>query len=75
MEAFQISRRKVSQCSGIATSTLYRWLHKIEDQKPLGTPVSKTPAEIASLIWEITKANLKKVLQIFSFSCWRLLRT
>jgi transposase len=59
MEAFRISRRKVSQYFGIATSTLYRWLHKIEDQKPLGTPVNKTPAEIASLVWEITKANLR----------------
>jgi transcriptional regulator with PAS, ATPase and Fis domain len=34
MEAFQIPRRKVSQYFGIARSTLYRWLHKIEDQKP-----------------------------------------
>jgi hypothetical protein len=43
---------------GIARSTLYRWLHKIEGQKPSGTPANKTPAEIASLVWEITKANL-----------------
>jgi len=58
MEAFQIPRRKVSRYFGIARSTLYRWLHKIEDQKPSGTPVNKTPKEIASLVWEITKANL-----------------
>jgi transposase InsO family protein len=58
MEAFQIPRRKVSRYFGIARSTLYRWLHKIEDQKPSGTPTNKTPAEVASLVWEITKANL-----------------
>jgi transposase InsO family protein len=58
MEAFQIPRRKVSRYFGIARSTLYRWLHKIEDQEPSGTPANKTPAEIASLVWEITKANL-----------------
>jgi putative transposase len=58
MEAFQIPRRKVSRHFGIARSTLYRWLHKIEDQAPSATPVNKTPAEIALLVWEITKANL-----------------
>ena len=58
MEAFQIPRRKVSQYFGIARSTLYRWLHKIEDQKSSGTAANKTPAEIALLVWEITKANL-----------------
>ena len=58
MEAFRIPRRKVSRYFGIARSTLYRWLHKIEDQKPSGTPANKTPTEIAALVWEITKANL-----------------
>jgi len=43
MEAFQIPRRKVSRYFGIARSTLYRWLHKIEDQKPAGDPANKTP--------------------------------
>jgi len=57
MEAFQIPRRKVSRYFGIARSMLYRWLHKIEDQKPSGTPANKTLTEIASLVWEITKAN------------------
>jgi hypothetical protein len=56
MEAFQIPRRKVSQYFGVARSTLYRWLHKIEDQKPSGTPANRTPAEIALLVWEITTA-------------------
>ena len=59
MEAFQIPRRKVFRYFGIARSTLYRWLHKIEDQKPSAAPANKTPMEIASLVWEITKANLR----------------
>ena len=58
MEAFQIPRRKVSRYFGIARSTLYRWLHKIEDEEFSGTPANKTPTEIATLVWEITKANL-----------------
>lgn len=58
VEAFQILRRKVSRYFGIARSTLHRWLHKIEDEKPSGAPANKTPSEIASLAWEITKANL-----------------
>ena len=58
MEAFQIPRRKVSRYFGIARSTLYRWLHKIEDQKPASSPANKTPTDIATLVWEITRANL-----------------
>ncbi|MFC1739828.1 DDE-type integrase/transposase/recombinase, partial [Planctomycetota bacterium] len=58
METFQIPRRRVTEYLGIAKSTLYRWLHKIEDQKQSGTPANKTPMEIASLVWEITKSNI-----------------
>jgi putative transposase len=58
LEAFQIPRRRVSQYFGIARSTLYRWLHQIEDEEPSGASANKTPVEIASLVWEITKANL-----------------
>ncbi len=58
MEASQIPRRRVSRYFGVARSTLYRWLHKIEDQKSSGTPANKTPMEITTLVWEITRANL-----------------
>jgi len=58
LEAFQIPRRKVSRYFGVARSTLYRWLHQIEDQKPSSSPANKTPTEIATLVWEMTKANL-----------------
>jgi transposase-like protein len=61
LEAFQIPRRRVSRYFGIARSTLYRWLHTIEDQKPSGTPMNKTPTDIAALVWEITEANLSWV--------------
>ena len=58
METFQIPRHKVTEYLGIARSTLYRWLHQIEEQKQSRTPVNKTPMEIASLVWEIIKANI-----------------
>jgi len=58
IEAFQIPRRRVTEHFGVARSTLYRWLHKIEDPKPPGTATNQTPTEIAFLVWEITKANL-----------------
>jgi len=58
MESFQIPRCRVKEYLGIAKSTLYRWLHKIEPQKQSKTPVNKTHTEIASLVWEITKANV-----------------
>jgi len=57
MEIFQVPRRRVTEHLGIAKSTLYRWLHKIEEQIPSRIPANKTPAEIAALVWEITKAN------------------
>ena len=57
METFQIPRRRVTEHLGIAKSTLYRWLHKIEEQKQSKVLANKTPMEIASLVWEITKAN------------------
>jgi transposase InsO family protein len=59
MEAYQIPRRRVTEYFGVARSTLYRWLHKIEDHTRSPTiPANKTPLEIASLVWEITKTNV-----------------
>ena len=58
METYQIPRRRVTEYLGISRSTFYRWLHKIEDQKQSSTPTNKTPMEIASLVWEITKSNV-----------------
>ncbi|MBC8472783.1 MAG: DDE-type integrase/transposase/recombinase [Planctomycetes bacterium] len=58
MEAFQVPRRRVTEHLGIAKSTLYRWLHKIQDQANSRIPANKTLMEIALLVWEITKANV-----------------
>jgi len=58
METYQIPRRRVTEYFGVARSTLYRWLHKIEDQQQTSIPANKTPLEIAVLIWEITKSNI-----------------
>ncbi len=58
METFQIPKCRVTEHLGIAISTLYRWLHKIEEQTPSRIPANKTPMEIASLVWEITRANV-----------------
>jgi len=59
METFQIPRRRVTEYFGIARSTLYRWLHQVEDEKKSPTePPNKTPMEIAALVWEITKINV-----------------
>ena len=62
METYQIPRRKVTEYFGIARSTLYRWLHKIEDQQQTSIPANKTPLEIAVLIWEITKSKACEIL-------------
>ena len=58
IEAFQIPRRRVTEHFRVARSTLYRWLHKIEDQKVSNSPANNTPVQIASLICEITKSNI-----------------
>lgn len=58
MEAFQIPRRRVTEHLGIARSTLYRWLHKIEEQAQSYIPANKTPSEVAAFVWEVTKNNI-----------------
>jgi transcriptional regulator with PAS, ATPase and Fis domain len=50
MEIFQVPRRRVTEYLGIAKSTLYRWLHKIEEKQQSSTPANKTPVEIAALV-------------------------
>ena len=59
MENFQIPRRKITQHLGVSRSTLYRWLHKIQnDSEQTRIPANKTPNDIAALIWEMTKSNI-----------------
>ncbi len=58
IEIFGIARRKVTEHLGVSRSTLYRWLHQINDTRHTRIPANKTPLEIAVLIWEITKSNI-----------------
>ncbi|MFC1652745.1 DDE-type integrase/transposase/recombinase [Planctomycetota bacterium] len=59
IETFQIPRREVTEHLGISRSSLYRWLHKIQDDNEQARiPANKTPNDIAALVWEITKANI-----------------
>jgi len=58
METFQIPRRKITEHLGVSRSTLYRWLHQIDNTSHTLIPASKTPLEIAVLVWEITKSNI-----------------
>ena len=58
METFQIPRRKITEHLGVSRSTLYRWLHQIDDTSHTLTPANKTTLEIAVLVWEITKSNI-----------------
>ena len=48
METFQIPRRKIAEHLGVSKSTVYRWLHKIQDDdKQARVPANKTPKDIA----------------------------
>jgi len=58
IETFGIARRKVTEHLGVSRSTLYRWLHQINDTRHARVPANKTPLEITVLIWEITKSNI-----------------
>jgi transposase InsO family protein len=58
IEAFGIARRKVTEHLGVSRSTVYRWLHQIDDTSHTQNPANKTPLEIAVLIWEITGSNI-----------------
>ena len=59
MEYFQIPRRQVTKTFGIARSTLYRWLKRIDDE-PNSTqhPRNKTPKSLTALVWRISKDNI-----------------
>ena len=59
MEQFQLPRRRVTDYFGVARSTLYRWLDRLDDPQPkAATPANKTSDDIASLVWEIAKVNV-----------------
>jgi transposase InsO family protein len=58
MEIYRIPRSKITEQFGIARSTLYRWLHRLEDDpKDVPQPANKTPMELVRLIWKIIQSN------------------
>ena len=51
MEYFQIPRRQVTKTFGVARSTLYRWLKRIDDETDCARrPWNKTPESLAALV-------------------------
>ncbi|AQQ71443.1 putative transposase OrfB [Limihaloglobus sulfuriphilus] len=57
MENYQIARNKISKHLGVAKSTYYRWLKRIEEKSKNHVPANKTPDDVVSLVWEIARAN------------------
>ncbi len=58
MEYFQIPRRHVTKTFGIARSTLYRWLKRIDDEtNSVEHAWNKTPESLAALIRRISKTH------------------
>ena len=59
METYQIPRRKIAEHLGVSRSTVYRRLHKIQDDRHVHILVNKTPTDIVALVWEIAKSNVR----------------
>ncbi|MCP4752129.1 MAG: hypothetical protein GY866_14630 [Proteobacteria bacterium] len=58
LEYFQIPRRRVTKTFGIARSTLYRWLKRIDDgTDSVRQPWNRTPELPTALVWRISKDN------------------
>ncbi|MBT4525329.1 MAG: hypothetical protein HOC24_02140 [Deltaproteobacteria bacterium] len=59
MEYFQIPRRHVTRTFGIARSTLYRRLKRIDDEsKSTQHSWNKTPKSLTALVWRILNDNI-----------------
>jgi transposase InsO family protein len=59
MEYFQIPRRQITKTFGIARSTLYHWLKRIDDiPNSTQCPWNKTPEALTALVWRISKDNI-----------------
>ena len=84
MEYFQIPRRQVTRNSGIARSTLHRWLMRIDDVRPsIQHPWNEIRESLATLVWRISRdnidwgrvriANQLKLLNVFQASGFPLI--
>jgi hypothetical protein len=74
---YGIPRKRVKDHFGIATSTLYRWLHAAErgdmgDKQSKQESSRKIPAEIARLIWDIFGANPHFGRHCIAMTLWAL---
>ena len=74
---YAIPRSRVKEHFGIATSTLYRWLHAAErgdmgDKQSKQENSRKTPAEIAQLIWDIFQHNPHFGRKRIAMTLWAL---
>ena len=55
---FDVPRRRVTECFGVARSTFYRWLEAIDgSRKGLRQAWNRTAADIAALVWDVVRAN------------------
>ncbi len=59
MEYFQIPRRQVTKTFGIARSTMYRWLNRIDDgTDSVRQSWNRTPELLTALVWRISRDNI-----------------
>ena len=55
---FNVPRRRVKQTFGVARSTLYRWLARIDGRRRRCRQAwNRTPAGVARLVWQVAVAN------------------
>ena len=58
LEYFEVPRSKVQEYFGASRASLYRWLHRIQDdESSMRIPENKTPEELATKVWEIAGNN------------------
>jgi transposase InsO family protein len=62
IEYFGISRRQIPKCFGVARSTVWRWLRRLQDGVGLcgqkcQAPVRRTSEELVRLVWEVHELN------------------
>lgn len=62
VEYFGIPRRQIPECFGVARSTVWRWLRRLQDGVGLcgrrcQASVKKTSEALARLVWEMASAN------------------
>jgi transposase len=62
VEYFGIPRRRIPECFGVARSTVWRWLRRLQEGVGLcgrkcQVCASRTPERLVRLVWEIAAAN------------------